>query len=73
MTSLDVACLNVRGLGSVRRQACLLDYLRAHSIDVMVTTETRLDSTHTFSHLLGDYKKVMFPCRAGGGGDVVVL
>lgn len=73
MASINVTCLNASGLGATWKQACFLNDVGAHSIDVMVTTETKQNNLQAFSQLLKDYEKITFPSQLGGRGGVVVL
>lgn len=50
-----------------------LNNFRAHRIDVMVVTGTKLNNSRALSLLLVDYEQIMSPCQPGGKGDVVVL
>lgn len=59
-------CLNIRGLCSLWRPACLLDNPRSHNINEMVATETNLNRPQALSTLLNDYEKAMSYSLAEG-------
>lgn len=65
--------LNVRGLSSKRKQACLLDHLKAHGIHMIVATVIRLGNLQSFLQSLADYERIMSPCPFRGKGVLVVL
>lgn len=72
LVSLNIACLNVCGIGSKLKHMCIFG-LRTHSTNVMVTTETKLNNPRAFSQHLINYEKIMSSCWSSGSGGVVVL
>lgn len=71
LMSLNVACLNVRGLELKRKQACIQDDRRLHRIHVVVTTVIELDQPSHNSWLTTRKSSTMLVLWERGRSSIV--
>lgn len=63
--SLNLGCINVHCLESDWKQGRLLNELRSHKLDVIITAETKQGELRAFAPLLNSYDKRISSCQPG--------